>query len=74
MKKLMLVIVAAAFVSGFAACKKDYTCTCTITDSSGTIPTTTVATTIKETKKKATDACEIADVVVGTITTHCTLD
>lgn len=53
MKKLTILAVAALAIS-FASCKKDYTCECT---SSGGGATATASTTIKDTKKKAEDAC-----------------
>ncbi len=53
MKKLTILAVAALAIS-FASCKKDYTCECTATGN-GSTATTTV--TIKDTKKKAEDAC-----------------
>ncbi|MNK01937.1 hypothetical protein D3C87_197520 [compost metagenome] len=54
MKKLALV---AFGVSLFAmtSCKKEYTCTCTV--SAGGF-SGSASTTIKDTKKKAKDACE----------------
>jgi hypothetical protein len=54
MKKItLLAIVACAF--SLASCKKDYTCECTTTYNG---ITATGSTTIKDTKKKAKDACE----------------
>ena len=70
MKKLMLLGAAVAMLS-VTACKKDYTCECTTADSSGTFADITSSTTIKETKKKATDACEGLTSSVGTLTTSC---
>jgi hypothetical protein len=53
MKKItLLTVVLAAMTLG--SCKKNYTCTCTFT---GGGTTSTVSTTIHDTKKKATDAC-----------------
>ncbi len=56
MKKTLLLAVAAVFVLGATSCKKDRTCECCadvplfgkVCDSK----------TIKDTKKKATDACD----------------
>ncbi|HET8963453.1 MAG TPA: hypothetical protein VFM99_06125 [Chitinophagales bacterium] len=48
-KSIILVAVIAAF--SFASCKKDYTCVC---KSAGI---EVARTTIKDTKKKAKDAC-----------------
>jgi hypothetical protein len=52
MKKVLLV---AAVAFAFASCKKDYTCECTTTTAGISV---TASTTVKDTKKKATDACE----------------
>ena len=62
-----LLVVAATFTS----CKKEYTCECTTTDGSTTVGTTT--TTIKDTKKKAEDACNALNVSSGTAKTECKL-
>jgi len=53
MKKVLLI----AAVAGLAmvSCKKDYTCECTY---SGSGISGTTSATIKDTKKKAKDACE----------------
>lgn len=53
MKKLTLLAIAFVAIT-FASCKKDYTCECSVTV--GGI-TTSASTTIKDTKKKAKDAC-----------------
>jgi len=55
MKKLTL-LAAVVIAASFASCKKDYTCSCTTTVTG--IPPLTASTTIKETKKKAKEACE----------------
>jgi hypothetical protein len=53
MKKItLLAAVIAAFT--FASCKKDYTCECTATSGGVSV---SASTTIKDTKKKAKDAC-----------------
>lgn len=53
MKKItLLAAVIAAFT--FTSCKKDYTCECSVTSNGLTV---TGSTTIKDTKKKAKDAC-----------------
>lgn len=53
MKKMtLLAAVVVAFT--FASCKKDYTCECTATSGGVSVSATT---TIKDTKKKAKDAC-----------------
>jgi len=72
MKKLLFV--AAIAVMGLSSCKKDYTCTCVISDSSGYFPTTTTTSTIPNTtKSKAEDACKAANSTIGTLSTSCNL-
>ena len=45
-----------------ASCKKEFTCTCTATaDIMGVVTTSSASTTIKDTKKKAKDACDEGD-------------
>ena len=69
MKKVILSLVVVAALS--TACKKNYTCKCTITD--GTT-TTTSTSTIDNTKSKATTACNGASATVaGTETTTCSI-
>lgn len=46
---------AMLLIVGLASCKKDYTCTCTTTDSSGGTATSSV--TIHATKKDAKEVC-----------------
>jgi hypothetical protein len=68
MKKLVLSIAALALVATtMTSCKKEYTCECTF---SGVI-TGTASTTIKDTKKNATDACEADNVSSGGQTVTC---
>jgi hypothetical protein len=71
MKKILLI---AAVAFAFTACKKDYTCECTVTTSGqGVSGTATGSTTVKDTKKKAKDSCEEgtkAATTVGGITTE----
>lgn len=57
MKKLVLVAAVASL--SLVSCKKDYTCTCTTTTAGVSV---SASTTIKDTKKKATDACEAGNV------------
>lgn len=71
MKKVAL-FAAVVFAFGLTACKKDYTCECTVTDSSGTIATTTTSTTINATKSDAESACD-SSTSLGTITTTCAI-
>jgi hypothetical protein len=54
MKKILLVAAVAGL--SMVSCKKDYTCTCTVT-AAGVVSGTT-STTIKDTKSKAEDACK----------------
>jgi hypothetical protein len=72
MKKLLFV--AAIAVMALSSCKKDYTCTCVISDSSGYFPTTTTTSAIPNTtKSKAETACESLNSTLGTISTKCDL-
>jgi hypothetical protein len=71
-----LLLSAFAFgVLSFASCKKDYTCTCTVTSGGST---TSGKTTIHESKKDAEEACNAGDASYSsagvTITTSCELD
>ncbi len=52
MKKVLLIAVACVAMT---SCKKDYTCECTVTTAG---ISATASTTIRETKSKATTACE----------------
>ena len=61
-------------IVALSSCKKDYTCKCTITDSSGFLGTTTTSTTINGKKKDVKKACENANSTVGTLSTSCTID
>lgn len=62
MKKVLLV--GAVALLGLASCKKDYTCECTVstdmTSIGGEKSSSTMSTTIHDTKSKATTACEAA--------------
>lgn len=70
MKKLFFVsAVLCAFC--FASCKKEYTCTCSTTSGGVTI---SASTTIKDTKKKAKEACEAGSSSVGGVVTTCTIN
>ncbi len=57
MKKIILL----AAVAGFAAvsCKKDYTCECTVKDSSGKVVSSSTVT-FHATKGDAEDACNVS--------------
>jgi len=63
MKKIGISLMTLMFVGmTFSSCTKDYTCTCTLTDTSGTIdPVTATATYADSKKSDAEDACELAD-------------
>ena len=57
MKKVLLIAAVAAFA--MTSCKKDRTCECTTTDTTGGVTTTVVYTlTQKSTKKGAKAWCE----------------
>jgi hypothetical protein len=63
MKKGMLLVAAVVAVT-FASCKKEWTCECTYSDSSGTH--TISGTTKKESKKDAKDECNGTATAGGT--------
>lgn len=73
MKKIMLV--GAVAILGLASCKKDYTCECTITTDMSSVnmgkSTSTVSSTINETKSKATTACEANNVTTAYTSASC---
>ncbi|GAA4462103.1 hypothetical protein GCM10023093_08010 [Nemorincola caseinilytica] len=56
MKKLFPLMVVAVAASMFTSCKKDYTCTCTITTGSTTV--TQPYALGKQSKSDAKDACD----------------
>ena len=66
MKKVLLL--GAFAIIGLASCKKDYTCECT-SEANGI--SATASTTIKDTKKKAKEACESKSVSTGSSTSSC---
>lgn len=69
MKKNVLLVVAIASLA-LASCKKDYTCECTATGNGSTV---TASTTIKDTKKKAKDACDGKASSSAGVTTSCAI-
>ena len=71
MKKVLLFAVVLGAVS-FTSCKKDYDCTCTVTNS-GTVLSSNTVTLENVSKSDAEDACS-SSVTVGTSTTACELD
>lgn len=74
MKRALILGVAVMALAATTACKKDYTCTCTTTDSSGTIPDASISSTITAKKSDAEASCENGSTSVGTLTTTCTLN
>lgn len=64
MKKIAPIAAIALFAVAFTSCKKEYTCECSI---DGTV---VGSTTIKDTKKKAKDACNQTS-SFGGITAKC---
>jgi len=71
MKKMLLVAAVAGLA--LASCKKDYTCECTTKDTSNGTVMGTSSVTIKDTKKKAEDACNGKKATAGTLTTECAI-
>ena len=64
-------IILGAFASlMMVSCAKDYTCKCTVTEST-TGTSTSASTTINGKKKDVTAACEKSNATQGTITTKC---
>ncbi len=59
MKKLLPIIAVALFATLFTSCKKDFNCTCTITDP-GSDPETITFSIPKTTKSKAETTCKAA--------------
>ena len=57
-----------------SSCKKDYTCKCTTTDSSGSGSSSTKNITINGKKKDVKKTCENGNLTVGTLSTSCTID
>ena len=68
MKKF--IAIAALGVLTLASCKKDYTCECS--SSAGGV-TISASTTIKDTKKKAEEACTAKATTTNGVTTSCTI-
>lgn len=66
MKKI--IAIAALGVFTLASCKKEYTCECT---TSGFGVSATATTVIKDTKKKADDACTAGSTTANGATTTC---
>jgi hypothetical protein len=70
MRKLTTILAVLAVVS-LASCKKDYTCECTVTDSSGFFDTETSTITINGKKKDVEKSCDAFEYSSGTITESC---
>ena len=69
MKKALTLFAGVALVAMlFTSCKKDYTCTCTISGVS------TPATYTKVSKKTATDACDALNATWTALGGSCTLN
>jgi hypothetical protein len=64
-------IILGAFASlMMVSCAKDYTCKCTVTEST-TGTSASATTTINGKKKDATAACEKSNSTQGTVSTKC---
>lgn len=73
MKKVMILVAAFAVV-GLTSCKKDWTCECTTSDSSGTLDDVSASVTLTDLNKSdAETACSGNEVTVGTLSTTCEL-
>jgi len=75
MKKIAPLAAALLLTFAFTSCKKNYTCTCTVT--SNGVSATGTSSSFKDTKKNAKAACEknnSTQTVNGvTITTSCSI-
>ena len=60
MKNLFILTVFALIA--LTSCKKDYTCTCYAVEDGVTDMSSSVSTTIKDTKSKAKEACDAGDI------------
>lgn len=79
MNKKALVLAAALLGLTFASCKKDYTCTCTVTSTiMGQTTTSTASGTITDTKADAKARCDEGDNTTDffgtTMVTQCEID
>lgn len=70
MKKLSTILAVVAVIS-LASCKKDYTCECTYTDSSGFFDNSTSTITINGKKKDVEKSCDAFDYTSGTTSNSC---
>lgn len=71
MKKLFPVVAVALIATMFTSCKKEYTCTCTVTV--GGMSTSSSASLGKLTKKDAEAACTARSTSVSGVTATCSL-
>ena len=71
MKKILLF---STVLIALASCKKDYTCTCKTTDSTGTIEPITGSYVINATKAGAQDSCNSGNKSENNFTTVCNLN
>lgn len=68
MKKFFVPALAALFIVGMASCKKDYTCTCTVSGVS-------VSSTIENVSKAdAEEACDDSNAAAALLGGSCSLD
>jgi hypothetical protein len=72
MKKMFFIVGLTTIC--LTSCVKDYTCTCTISDSSGVIPTSSSSTTVTGKKNDVKAACDAGDLVSGTVTYACEVE
>ncbi len=71
MKKVLLVAAVAGL--SMVSCKKDYTCTCTTTDSTDPSVNSSFSYTGKMKKSDADTWCTNYKVTAGTLSTNCSL-
>lgn len=71
MKKVLAILAIAAFATSFTACKKDYVCECTVTDSGTVLSTSTYTAKLK--KSDAEVWCGDSESTVGTMVVSCSL-
>ena len=69
MKRIALLVGLTLVI--FASCKKEYSCECTRTDSSKTLPTDSSIETLNGKKADVIEYCEKGDTTYGTITIKC---
>jgi len=74
MKKVLIAVVVLGALT-LSSCKKDYTCTCSYTDTSGSgVVLPNQSTTINGKKKDVETACEAGSSTFGGLTTTCVID